>query len=85
MIKHIEVNSIILRRLIKQQKICFGGNEKLKIFGTLDCRSGKRMKKENRVFFISKNEAIQQGYRPCGHCMKPAFLQWKAKQNPVLQ
>ena len=81
MIKHIEVNDIILKKLIKQHQVCFGGNEKLKIYGTLKCRSGKRMKKQNRVFFISEDEAIEQGYRPCGHCMRRAYREWKAQQK----
>lgn len=39
-----------------------------KIFGRLDCRSGKRMKKENRVFFLTWDDAIEAGYRPCKNC-----------------
>ena len=39
-----------------------------KIFGTLDCRSGVRMKKENRVFFLCLEDAVSQGYRPCKVC-----------------
>ncbi len=40
-----------------------------KIFGRLDCRSGKRlMKKENRVFFLTWDDAIAAGYRPCKKC-----------------
>jgi hypothetical protein len=39
-----------------------------KIFGRLDCASCMRMKKENRVFFISWEDAIAEGYRPCKNC-----------------
>jgi methylphosphotriester-DNA--protein-cysteine methyltransferase len=39
-----------------------------KIFGRLDCKSGMRMKKENRVFFHTLKEAILEGYRPCKNC-----------------
>jgi len=39
-----------------------------KIFGRLDCKSGMRMKKENRVFFLSWDDAIAAGYRPCKNC-----------------
>jgi len=39
-----------------------------KIFGRLDCKSGKRMKKENRVFFLTWQDAICEGYRPCKKC-----------------
>jgi hypothetical protein len=58
MIKHNAITGTELRSRIKQKEICFGGNEKLKIYGRLNCRSGKRMKKANRVFFISEKEAI---------------------------
>ena len=30
-----------------------GGNHDRRIFGRLDCKSGMRMKKENRVFFLT--------------------------------
>ncbi|MBG6129131.1 methylphosphotriester-DNA--protein-cysteine methyltransferase [Aquimarina sp. EL_43] len=77
MIQHKEIGNIDLRKKIKQKEICFGGNRKLKIYGTLKCRSGKRMKRENRVFFGSENEAKSHGYRPCGHCMKNEYKKWK--------
>ncbi|MDB5249053.1 MAG: metal-binding protein [Segetibacter sp.] len=64
-------------KLIRQEVVILGGNTKLKIYGKLNCKSGKRMKKENRVFFESKNEAIQQGFRPCGHCLYSDYKNWK--------
>ncbi len=79
MIKHSEINDEELRKLIRQNKILLGGNERLKIYGTLKCESGKRIKKENRVFFISEREAVKQGYRPCGHCMKNKYQHWKKR------
>jgi len=39
-----------------------------KIFGRLDCKSGMRMKKENRVFFHTLKDAVNEGYRPCKKC-----------------
>lgn len=39
-----------------------------KIFGRLDCKSGIRMHKENRVFFHTIEDAIREGYRPCKKC-----------------
>ena len=39
-----------------------------KIFGRLDCKSGMRMKKENRVFFLNLEDAVAEGYRPCRNC-----------------
>ncbi len=35
------------------------------------------MKRENRVFFSSEKEAIANGFRPCGHCMKQKYQKWK--------
>jgi methylphosphotriester-DNA--protein-cysteine methyltransferase len=83
MIHHIELGKTIfagkrkLKLLIRNGEIVLGGNRQLKIYGTLSCKSGKRMKKENRVFFISEKEALDNGYRPCGHCMKKEYQKWK--------
>lgn len=77
MIKHPDISDKELRRKIRHQEVCFGGNNRLKIYGTLQCKSGKRMKPENRIFFASENEAIINGFRPCGHCMKGAYEKWK--------
>lgn len=76
MIPHLEINDIDLRSKIKQNEICFGGNMTLKIYGTIQCKSGRRMKRENRVFFASENEAVKNGFRPCGHCMKTEYKKW---------
>jgi methylphosphotriester-DNA--protein-cysteine methyltransferase len=67
---HEALTSTDLKRLIRQEKIRFAGNKNLKIYGTLKCGSGKRMKKVNRVFFESEKEAIDLGYRRCGNCMR---------------
>jgi hypothetical protein len=70
-----------LNLLIRSGKIVLGGNIMLKIYGRLDCDSGKRMKIRNRVFFESEAEAITLGYRPCGHCMRNKYEIWKRKIN----
>ena len=77
MIKHTELSNTELKDEIRKKKINFGGNGKLKIYGLLTCISGKRMKKKNRVFFADEKEALQNQYRPCGHCMKEAYKTWK--------
>lgn len=77
MIKHGHLSEKETRKLIRNGKICWGGNIKLKIYGTLQCRSGKRMKKENRIFFVSENEALKNGYRPCAHCLPGRYYKWK--------
>ncbi|MGL4632236.1 MAG: Ada metal-binding domain-containing protein [Leadbetterella sp.] len=76
MIKHSEIEDRELQSKIRLREVCYGGNSKLKIYGTLHCKSGKRMKRENKVFFQSEQEAIKNGYRPCGHCMKTKYKEW---------
>jgi methylphosphotriester-DNA--protein-cysteine methyltransferase len=84
MIQHLDMGggafkrSRQLKASIDKGEIQLAGNRKLKIYGTLNCASGKRMRMDNRVFFKSEEEAINMGYRPCGHCMRTAYLQWKA-------
>ena len=63
-----------LSLLLKEGQITMAGNKKLKIYGTLSCKSGKRMLDKNRVFFDSEQEAMNLGYRPCGHCMRKKYL-----------
>ena len=70
-----------LKTLINQEAIQVGGNAKLKIYGTLNCKSGKRLKTKNRVFFVDETEAIEAGYRPCGHCMRVKYNLWKKTQE----
>ena len=46
----------------------YAGYKPRKIFGLLSCKSGMRMKKENRFFFYTIKDAIAEGYRPCKNC-----------------
>ena len=78
MIKHSDLSVIDLKRKIKQREISFGGNIRMKIYGTLQCKSGKHLKRENRVFFSSEKEAITNVFRPCGHCMRNDYQEWKS-------
>ena len=80
MLLHSTITSTALKSLLRKGHILFGGNRRLKIYGTLRCASGRRMKMANRVFFATEQEAVDAGYRPCGHCIKNAYTQWK-KQN----
>ncbi|MEO5889870.1 MAG: Ada metal-binding domain-containing protein [Ferruginibacter sp.] len=77
MINHDSIEQSGLLSLIRKGHIIFGGNSRLKIYGKLNCSSGKRMKSENRVFFTTEQEAINAGYRPCGNCMKEKYNKWK--------
>ena len=51
-----------------------------KIFGRLDCKSGMCMKKENRVFFLTWQDAISSGYRPCMKCKPTPKDRYPARQ-----
>lgn len=77
MLAHSELTWGQLRKKIKEKSITLGGNRRLKIYGKLHCKSGKRMKLENRVFFANENNAKENGFRPCGHCMRMEYLKWK--------
>lgn len=76
MFSHNSLSNHGLVEKIRRKEITMGGNRKLKIYGLLSCRSGKRMKKQNRVFFVSETEALQNGYRPCASCMRKHYQQW---------
>jgi len=89
MIKHEDIGSPSfatsrkLRQMIDNRLVKFGGNASLKIYGTLQCSSGRRMKARNRVFFNSEQEALAHGFRLCGHCMRDAYLQWKMRKETI--
>jgi methylphosphotriester-DNA--protein-cysteine methyltransferase len=76
MIPHTDIRDNVLRSSIRACSIQFAGHAKFLIYGTLNCKSGKRMKRENRMFFKTEDEAIKADYRPCGHCMKDKYQQW---------
>lgn len=77
MIKHVDIESAELLQKIRSKEIVYGGNLNLKIYGTLGCKSGKRMKTENRVFFNTAAQARECGFRPCGHCLHADYKVWK--------
>ena len=83
MIAHSELGLTPVARLrtlvglIKCKQITLGGHRPGKIYGSLSCRAGKRMKTENRVFFQDETEAAEQGFRPCAVCMPEGYKTWK--------
>jgi methylphosphotriester-DNA--protein-cysteine methyltransferase len=87
MIKHTSLGDTAFKRsrqlkiLLDKKQVAFAGNSKLSIYGTLNCSSGKRMKPQNRVFFGSEAEAVELGFRPCGHCMPAAYKRWRLLVN----
>lgn len=80
MIRHDELDSKTFTRRVRVGEIRLAGNVRLRIYGTLHCWSGKKMSKKNRVFFGSEEDALNSGFRPCGHCMKTEFRIWRAAQ-----
>jgi hypothetical protein len=70
-----------LKNKILSGEISLGGYVKNRIFGTLDCASGKRMKLSNRVFFKDEAEALEHGYRPCAHCMREKYEKFITKRR----
>nr|WP_294796025.1 Ada metal-binding domain-containing protein [uncultured Mucilaginibacter sp.] len=89
MITHISLGnkplarSRALYKLIAAGEIKLVGNKKLKIYGKLNCASGKRMKVENRIFFKNEEEAISNNYRPCGHCLAAEYKIWKTNNGTI--
>jgi len=79
MIRHDALDDDDLRRLIAAGQIRYGGNRHLRIYGRLDCASGKRMTRASRVFFRDEASARAAGFRPCGHCLRRAYAAWKAQ------
>lgn len=85
MMLHSEIASVEFKVMVHAGLIRFAGNRKLKIYGTLACASGKRMKKSNRVFFASEAEALRCGYRPCRKCMRRMLPQASVHKPLLLQ
>lgn len=77
MVRHSDLTDGEVWRNIHQKEFVWGGNRHLKIYGLLRCSAGKQMKRINRVFFSSEEEAIMNGYRPCGCCCRLAYKKWK--------
>lgn len=68
--------------LVQTGALTRAGHRPGRIYGQLSCRSGKRMKAENRVFFRNEAEALAAGYRPCAVCLPAAYNAWKTRESP---
>jgi methylphosphotriester-DNA--protein-cysteine methyltransferase len=82
-INHSDLTATQLFHLLRKQELTLAGNRKLKIYGLPGCSAGKRMKKENRVFFKHESHALQAGYRPCSVCLRKAYKTWKERKKQV--
>lgn len=59
-----------------------GGYAPLRIYSRLDCWSANKHLRhgryaQHRVFFADEETAIAIGFRPCGHCLRDQYKQWK--------
>ena len=81
MIRHDMIDEVSLHRMIRDGRLTFAGNRRQKIFGRLDCRTGRRLARRNRIFFASRGEAERLGYRPCARCLPAAYDVWKSSAN----
>ena len=68
--RHDVLTDAELFALLRRGAITLAGNRRARIYGRLDCGSGRRLLRRNRVFFASEQEAVAGGYRPCRHCMR---------------
>ena len=44
------------------------GNSDSLVYHTADCRYGKRISEQNKVFLKTKAAATKGGYKPCSYC-----------------
>ena len=81
MLRHSDTDDGDIIRLLLGGQIVWAGNSRLKIYGTLRCKAGKRMMRENRVFFATEAEARAAAYRPCGQCCRTAYKLWRTDKD----
>lgn len=74
---HDDLSDAEVRRLIQRRRIMLAGNRSRKVMGRLDCSSGRRMHRKNRILFPHAFIGTRSGYRPCGHCCRNAHWRWK--------
>jgi methylphosphotriester-DNA--protein-cysteine methyltransferase len=67
---HSDLADAELFGVLRRGAITLAGNRRLQIYGRLDCASGRRRRRANRVFVATAAEAVAAGYRPCGHCLR---------------
>lgn len=48
--------------------VSYCGNKNSKIFHKISCSSVKSMKEENKVYFATKEEFLENGYQTCKMC-----------------
>lgn len=78
MFSHNSLSNHGLVEKIRRKEITMGGNRKLKIYGLLSCRSGKRTKKQTGCFLFQKPKlykmAIGLVQAACGNTISNGSL-----------
>lgn len=67
----VEKDQQVVSDLLKasaQEDCEFVGSKNTKVFHTLECGLGKKIKPENKKEFETRDEAMEEGYRPCKVC-----------------
>src|SRR5256885_16208951 len=82
MLRHAELSPGELLALLRRGAITLAGHRRGRIYGRLDCPSGRRMRREQRVFFADEAGAVALGYRPCGRCPPPAHPARRSQAGP---
>lgn len=79
MVRGSEMSEGAIKRMVAAGTLRYAGNESMQVYGEIDCPSGKRSRK--RVYFASREQAEQLGFRPCGACMRAEYQEWKRQQE----
>ena len=58
MIRHKRIDDSEVLKVIKSALIRYGGKRKQRIYGTLTCKYGKRMNRQNRVLFKTEKTPL---------------------------
>ena len=64
---HIDLSEERVSQGLISGEFRFTGHRQSRIYCRPDCHAGQRMLRRNRVFFSSESEALERGFRPCGH------------------
>ena len=64
----LTVEPVFLERSAVTTEVMYIGNRKSKRFHYPTCRSVTQMSEKNKIEFTSREEAIDNGYVPCGDC-----------------
>ncbi|MGC8929336.1 MAG: Ada metal-binding domain-containing protein [Candidatus Woesearchaeota archaeon] len=65
-------------RILKQE---FIGSKVSRKFHSFNCPSIRNLREENKVFFSAAEEAMKNGFKPCGLCMKKIKKKKQSKRE----